>query len=148
MLRQCQEIAQALQFRSTLHGQITGLASSIFGDEEPILQGMLIRHQDEWATSVGTSIPRPLSFNFEDRAQQQQLENAWSAGVELMHEILTEIGAHQGWDSWVNHENYPVYKDRLVRLRENFLNRYAATEDERSQWVQAWPFGEKAHQPT
>ncbi|KAF1934824.1 kinase subdomain-containing protein [Clathrospora elynae] len=137
MLRQCPEIAHALHFRETLHGQVTGLASSISSDGEPILQGMLIRPQDERATCVGSSIPCPLSFTSEDRTQQQYLETSWSEGVELMHEILTEIGAYQGWDGWVNHDNYP-----------NFLNRYAKTEEERSQWIQAWPFEEKAHPPT
>lgn len=50
-----------------------------------------------------------------------------------MHEVLNEIGAYQGWDGWVNHHNYPVYKERLARCRENFLDRYAKTEEERSQ---------------
>ncbi|KAF1967046.1 hypothetical protein BU23DRAFT_592829 [Bimuria novae-zelandiae CBS 107.79] len=85
MLRQCPEIAHALHFRDTLPGQITGLASSIFSDGEPILQGMLIRLQDEWATCVGSSIPCPLSFTPEIRTQQQRLEASWSDGVELMH---------------------------------------------------------------
>jgi hypothetical protein len=148
MLRQCPEIGQALQFRNTLHGQITGLASSIFSDGEPILQGMLIRLQDEWATSVGSSIPCPLSFTPEDRTHQQRLEASWSEGVELMHKVLTEIGAYQGWDGWVNHNNYPIYKERLARCREEFLNHYAKTEEERSQWIQAWPFEDKTDPPT
>lgn len=112
MLRQCPEIAHALQFRDTLPGQITGLASSIFSDGEPILQGFLIRLQEEWATCVGSSIPCPLSFTPEIKTQQQRLEASWSEGVELMHEVLTEIGAYQGWDGWVNHNIYPVYKER------------------------------------
>ncbi|KAF2272167.1 phosphotransferase enzyme family protein [Westerdykella ornata] len=128
MLRQCPEIADALQFRASLRGQITGLAGSIFCDGEPIVLGMLIRLQAE--------------------TQQQRLEASWSAGVELMHEILTEIGAYQGWDGWVNHSNYPVYKERLARCREDFLNRFARTEEERSQWIQAWPFEDKTHPST
>lgn len=148
MLRQCPEIAHALHFRDTLPGQITGLASSIFSDGEPILQGMLIRLQDEWATCVGSSIPCPLSFTPEIKTQQQRLEASWSEGVELMHEILTEIGAYQGWDGWVNHNDYPVYKERLARCRERFLDRYAETEEDRSQWIQAWPFEDKTYPPT
>jgi hypothetical protein len=143
MLRQCPEVAHALRFRDTLHGQITGLASSVFSDGEPVLWGMLIRLQDEWATCVGPSIPCPLSFTSEDRTQQRDLEASWGEGVELMHEVLTEVGAYQGWDGWVNHNNYPVYKERLVRCREGFLNRHAETEQERSEWIQAWPFEDK-----
>ncbi|KAH7384017.1 hypothetical protein DE146DRAFT_636170 [Phaeosphaeria sp. MPI-PUGE-AT-0046c] len=148
MLRQCPEIAHALQFRDTLPGQITGLASSVFSDGEPILQGMLIRFQDEWTTCVNPSLPCPLSFTSDDRKQQQRLEPSWSEGIELMNEVLTEIGAYQGWDGWVNHANYPVYKERLVRCREHFLDRYAKTKEERNQWIQAWPFEDKTHSPT
>jgi hypothetical protein len=147
MLRQCPDIARALGFRASLPGQITGLASSIFSDGEPVLQGMLIRLQDEWATCVGSSTPCPLSFTLQDKEQQQRLEASWSEGVELMHEVLTEIGAYQGWDGWVNHNNYPIYKERLARCREDFLNRYAKTEGERSRWIQAWPFEDKTHAP-
>jgi hypothetical protein len=108
---------------------------------------MLIRLQDEWVTHVGSSVPCPLSFTPDDKAQQQRLEASWSEGVELMHEVLTEIGAYQGWDGWVNHDNYPVYKERLARCREDFLNRHAKTEKERSQWAQAWPFEDQMPTP-
>jgi len=80
-------------------------------------------------------------------AQQQRLETSWSEGVELMGELLTEIGAYQGWDGWVNHNDYHVYQQRLARCRENFLDRYARTEEERRQWDQAWPFQNGQHLP-
>jgi hypothetical protein len=50
-----------------------------------------------------------------------------------MHEILTDVGAYQGWDGWVNYDDYPVYMERLTRCREDFLNRHAGSEDERRQ---------------
>jgi hypothetical protein len=65
-----------------------------------------------------------------------------------MHGVLIEIGAHQEWNGWVIRNNYPVYKERLARCREAFLNRYAKTGEERRQWIQAWPFEDKAHLPT
>lgn len=37
MLQQCPGIARGLRFRDTLTGQITGLASSVFSDGEPVL---------------------------------------------------------------------------------------------------------------
>ncbi|KAF2746697.1 hypothetical protein M011DRAFT_477924 [Sporormia fimetaria CBS 119925] len=140
MLKHCPEIGRALNFRESLPGQITGLAGSVFSDGEPILQGMLIRLQDEWDTCVGDSLPCPLSFSPDVREQQKLLEANWSEGVELMSEVVTEIGAYQGWDGWVNHNNYPVYKERLTRCREDFLNRHAKNEEERRQWGKAWPF--------
>lgn len=109
---------------------------------------MLIRLQDEWDGCVGSTSPCPLSLTAEERTQQQCLEDSWGRGVELMAEVLAEIGAYQGWDGWVNHSNYPVYKERLARCRENFLDRHAKNEEERNQWVQAWPFEDKTRPAT
>ena len=148
MLQRCPEIARGLRLRESLAGQITGLASSVFSDGEPILQGMLIRLQDEWETCVRSTSPCPLSFTPEERAQQKRLEASWSQGVELMHKVLTEVGAYQGWDGWVNHSDYPVYNERLARARERFLDRYAQNEEERNQWIQVLPFEDKIHPPT
>ncbi|KAI8939217.1 hypothetical protein NX059_005045 [Plenodomus lindquistii] len=143
MMRQCPEIAHALRFRDTLLGQITGIASSIFSDGEPVLLRMLIRLQDEWTKAVKSGMPCPLYFTTEDRTQQQRLEASWSEGVELMSEVLTEIGVYQGWDGWVNHNDYPVYRERLARCREGFLSRYAESEEQKRQWEQVWPFQDK-----
>jgi hypothetical protein len=98
MLQQCPEITHALQFRESLYGQIIRLASSIFSDEELVPQGILIRLQYEWTTRAGPSIPCPLSFTTQDRTRQKHLETSWSKCIELMHGMLTEIGADQGWD--------------------------------------------------
>lgn len=66
------EISQALHIRENLHGQITGLASSIFIDGN--LQGMLIRYQHEWVTCIRPYIPCPLTFISEDKTQTQHLK--------------------------------------------------------------------------
>lgn len=85
---------------------------------------------------VGSDRPRSRSYNFKDRTQQQYIEASWSEDVELIHKVLTEIGAYQGWDDWVNHNNYPVYKERLARARDNFPNRYARTEEDRNYYAE------------
>jgi hypothetical protein len=140
MLQQCPAIAHALRFRDTLSFQMTGLAGSIFSDGEPMLQGMLIQLQDEWATRVKSPTPCPLAFSPEERAEQQRLAESWGNSVELMAEVLSEIGVYQGWDGWVNHSNYGMYKERLAESRKRFLARQAKSEDERRQWEQVWPF--------
>lgn len=143
LIRQCPDIARALRFRDSLAGQITGLAGSIFSDGEPVVQGMLMRLQEEWSTCVGPSIPCPLSFSAENKFQQSENEAKWSSGVELMDEVLGQIGAYRGWDGWVNHSDYDVRKERLDRCREDFLSRHSATDEERRQWTKAWPFKDK-----
>ncbi|PVH99210.1 hypothetical protein DM02DRAFT_529606 [Periconia macrospinosa] len=143
-LEQSPAASRAMRFRRTLPGKITGLANSVFSDGEPVLQGMLMRLQDEWATVCATpSTPCPLSFTEEERSQQRLLEASWGRGVELMAEVVDQIGAYQGWDGWVNHSNYTVYKERLERCRQQFLDRYAGTEEERKAWMRVWPFQDK-----
>ncbi|KAJ5375106.1 Aminoglycoside phosphotransferase [Penicillium concentricum] len=81
MIQQCPEIAAALQFKYSLAGQITGLSDSVFGDGEPIVQGMLIRLQEEWTTHVGSSLPCSLSFTEEGKKKQKEDEEKWASRV-------------------------------------------------------------------
>ena len=140
LIHQCFDIARALRFRGSLSGQITGLSGSIFSDGEPIVQGMLMRLQEEWLTCVGLSVPCPLSFTMGEKDQQREDEAKWSKGVELMDEFLGQVGAYWGWDGWVNHNNYEVMKERLERCREDFLSRHSVTDKEKRQWMEVWPF--------
>jgi hypothetical protein len=143
MMQKCPEIAAALKFKNSLAGQITGLSGSLFSDGEPIVQGMLIRLQEEWATRVGSSIPCPLSFTEEDKKQQEVDEAKWASSVELMEEFLGQVGAYRGWDGWVNHNNYEHFRMQLEKCREEFLNSHSTTSEERSQWESVWPFTDK-----
>ena len=140
LIHQCFDIARALRFRDSLPGQITGLSGSIFSDGEPIVQGMLMRLQEEWSTCVGLSAPCPLSFTVEEKDRQREDEAKWSKGVELMDEFLGQVGAYWGWDGWVNHSNYEVMKERLGRCREDFLSRHSVIDKEKRQWMEVWPF--------
>ncbi|KAJ5972391.1 Aminoglycoside phosphotransferase [Penicillium vulpinum] len=140
MIQHCPETAAALKFRDSLAGQITGLSGSLFSDGEPIVQGMLIKLQEEWTTYVGSSVPCPLSFTEEDKQKQKDDERKWASGVVLMEEFLDQVGVYRGWDGWVNHSSYEHYKVRLEECRHEFLNSQCTTSEERSQWETVWPF--------
>ncbi|GAB1217885.1 hypothetical protein ATERTT37_007128 [Aspergillus terreus] len=47
LIRQCPEIYRALQFRDSLPVQIMGLSGSIFSDGEPVVEGMLMRLEEQ-----------------------------------------------------------------------------------------------------
>lgn len=140
MIQDCPEIAAALRFRNSLPGQITGLSGSLFSDGEPIVQGMLIRLQEEWATYIGSSVPCPLSFAEEDKQRQKEDEKKRASGVVLMEEFLDQVGVYRGWDGWVNHSDYEYYKVRLEQCKHEFLHYQCVTNEERSQWEAVWPF--------
>lgn len=96
LIRDCPNVAQALRFKGSLTGQIIGLVGSLFSDGEPVVQGMLMKLQEEWSNCIGPSIPRPLSFTLEDKEQQREDEAKWATGVELMEEFLHQVGAYRG----------------------------------------------------
>ena len=140
MIQDCPEIAAALKFKSSLAGQMIGLSGSLFSDGEPVVQGMLIRLQEEWASRVGSSIPCPLSFTEKDKEHQKEDEAKWASGVELMEEFLGQVGAYRGWDGWVNHNSYEHFKARLEECQEEFWNFHSTTSEERNKWKAVWPF--------
>lgn len=146
MLRMFKPAGRALRGQGTLKSRITGLAGSIFTDGEPIVLGGLIRAVDEWNTVVGANAegspltPCPLSFSEEERRQQKEDEVKWAQGVELKAEMISQLGAYNGWDGWVKHQEYQLMKSRLAECHERFLDRMATTNKERKQWAEAWPF--------
>jgi hypothetical protein len=75
--------------------------------------GILMRMHDEWENIRDASTSSPFSFTLEDRKRQEEDQKMWSQGVELLAELLSQIGAYQGWDGWVNHNNYETMKMRL-----------------------------------
>ncbi|ORY16031.1 hypothetical protein BCR34DRAFT_640576 [Clohesyomyces aquaticus] len=60
-----------------------------------------------------TNVPCPLSFTPEEREVQWRLTKSWYEGVDLMNEVLDGIRMYKGWDGWVNHDNYEVYKGAI-----------------------------------
>ncbi|KAK2750955.1 hypothetical protein FQN57_000030 [Myotisia sp. PD_48] len=119
------EAAKSFEYRNTPPGEITGRSTSIFSDGELIVQGMLIRLQDEWEALVKFGVPCPLSFTAQDRLQQKEDEASWHSSVKLRSEFLQEVGAYQGWDGWVNHANYEAFKLRLEECRKKFFSHHA-----------------------
>lgn len=136
----------ALQHQETLTSRITALAGSLFTDGEPVVLGYLMRAADEWNTIVGEDedgqpcVPCPLSFTAEERKTQQNEEASWKYGVELMGEVIDELGVYNGWNGLVDHDQYEVRKKHLWKVREGFLQQLASNDREREEWIRVWPF--------
>ncbi|OQE93061.1 hypothetical protein PENNAL_c0006G00637 [Penicillium nalgiovense] len=135
-MQECPEIAAALNFKIHSLARLRVFQALFLVTENP-------SSREEWATSVGSSIPCPLSFTEEDKKQQNVDEAKWASGVELMEEFLGQVGAYRGWNGWVNHNNYEHFRVQLEKCREEFLNSHSVTSEERSQWEAVWPFTDK-----
>ncbi|KAJ5504420.1 Aminoglycoside phosphotransferase [Penicillium fimorum] len=66
----------------SLADQITGPSGSVFSDDQSIVQGMLIKLQEEWATYRSTVLCL-LSFTEEDKKKQKE---------DLTESVYTEDG--------------------------------------------------------
>jgi hypothetical protein len=137
LAQNCPEALHSLRFRDSLAGQIFRLAGSVFSDGEPVLMGMLMHMHDEWTKKSSSS---PLSFTPEDRKRQEEDERLWGQGVELLAGLLDQVGAFQGWDGWVNHNNYEAMKASLANGVERFLDQHARNDEERRLWSEVLPF--------
>ena len=152
LLQRNKSIFRALQYRETLAGKITGLAGSLFSDGEPIVNGMLMAVEKEWLNIVGPgpdgqpSVPCPLVFSAQERTLQSEHEAQWVRGVELMEAVLEQLGAFRGWDGWVNHADYELMEAKLEKCLEDFLDREAKSDAQRTEWIKAWPFAEQSSQ--
>ncbi|RLL96198.1 hypothetical protein CFD26_100335 [Aspergillus turcosus] len=147
LLQQCREAGQALRGRETLVGRLAGLVGSIFDDGEPIVLGLLMQAVDRWTEIVGQDpdeyrprVPCPIHFTNAERAQQRADQTKWEEGVKIMDEIVRAIGAYSGWDGFVNHDDYGSRKRAVADVREAFVQRVAASDEERREWIKAWPF--------
>lgn len=140
------DIFRALQYRETLACKITALAGSLFSDGEPIVNGMLMAVEKEWLDIVGPgpdgrpSVACPLVFSAQEKTLQSEHEAQWVRGVELMEDVLDQVGAYRGWDGWVNHASYELMKVKLEECLARFLDREAKDDSERTEWIKAWPF--------
>lgn len=146
------DIFRALQYRETLACKITALAGSLFSDGEPIVNGMLMAVEKEWLDIVGPgpdgrpSVACPLVFSAQEKTLQSVHEAQWVRGVELMEDVLDQVGAYRGWDGWVNHVSYELMKVKLEECLARFLDREAKDDSQRSEWIKAWPFSERPTQ--
>ena len=73
-------------------------------DGEPIVNGMLMASEKQWLDIVGPgpdsrpSVPCPLVFSAQEKTLQSEHEGQWVRGVELMEDVLDQVGAYRDWD--------------------------------------------------
>ncbi|KAJ9196680.1 hypothetical protein DTO164E3_6210 [Paecilomyces variotii] len=118
--RQNPPVFKALRYASTLGGQIISLVSQVFNDDGP---------------------PCPLTVTPTEVAAQEVDQQKWEEGVQLMEDVLEALGGSEnGWQGWVNHEDYSQMKGKLSTVRKQFLDHMAENEEEREAWDRVWPF--------
>ena len=144
-LQRNKKVYHALRHQKGLGCQIITFAGNLLQDGEPLVKGQLMQVQREWQglpTVRARGCPTcPLYFTSGDFLAQETDEAKWIQGLELMNQILESLGTvDRGWHGWVKTEDYALYKEKLNRVREQFLDQLSETEEDRAKWLSAWPF--------
>ena len=139
------KVYDALRHQKGLGYQIITLAGNLLQDGEPLVQGQLMQVQRQWrelpAVRARASPPCPLNFTRRDLLAQEIEEAKWMQGLELMDQVLESLGTvDRGWHGWVKAEEYAFFKEKLDKVREEFLDQLSESEEDRRKWLSAWPF--------
>lgn len=58
-----------------------------------------------------------------------------------MTQSLESLGTvDRGCHGWVRAEDYALFKEKLDKVREQFLDQLSEAEEDRPKWLSAWPF--------
>lgn len=136
----------AMQQKDSLRHQVTVVPSTILMDYEPCLNNLLRDIVQEWPKIVGLGpdgnplIQCPLHFSAAEIERQEEDEDLWAQGIELMNTFISDTGGFKHWDGRVSNEDYDDMKAQLASGIERFLDREARNEEERTTWLKALPF--------
>ncbi|KKZ63150.1 hypothetical protein EMCG_02527 [[Emmonsia] crescens] len=138
------EAFRAIQGQATLRHQVSVVPGLTLKDYEPCLNSLLRDVEKQWSKSMGSDrlplMPCPLHFSAAEIQQQEQDEELWAQGVELMNDFISDTGCFKHWDGRVSDVDYELSKRQLAEGIERFLSREARTEEERKAWISALPF--------
>ncbi|PGH21558.1 hypothetical protein AJ80_03118 [Polytolypa hystricis UAMH7299] len=71
---------------------------------------------------------------------QEQDEELWARGVELMDDFVYDTGCFKHWDGRVSDADYQLSKRQLAEGIERCLSREVRDEEERKAWLNVLPF--------
>ncbi|KAK2752628.1 hypothetical protein FQN55_006741 [Onygenales sp. PD_40] len=140
------EAFQATQGQDTLRHQVSVIPGLTLMDYEPCLSSLLKDVEKSWSEIVGVGpdgsppVSCPLQFSAAEVQQQEQDEELWAQGVELMNDFISDTGCFKHWDGKVSDAYYELSKRQLAEGIERFLDREARNEEERKMWLKALPF--------
>ena len=144
-LQRNKKVYHALLHQKGLGCQIITFAGNLLQDGEPLIKGQLMQVQRQWqelpAVRARGCPSCPLNFTSRDFLAQETEEAKWMQGLELMTQVLESLGTvDRGWHGWVKAEDYALFKEKLDKVREQFLDQLSESEEDRPKWVSAWPF--------
>ncbi|KAH7087483.1 kinase-like domain-containing protein [Paraphoma chrysanthemicola] len=132
----------AMQFQQTMSYNLLLLARNLFIDGEATYLLQVAELESQWSELPGSNgAPYLFKLSVAERKEMEAQVEGVIRGMEAMraiHDALGELFPEQGV---VKPEQYDEALDALGQMKEQVIEEFARTEEERRQWEEAWPFG-------
>lgn len=135
-------VHNALRFGETVQAKLIALIDSVSSHSELVVKALLMEVEGGWdEIRKPNGLPCPIEFSECDRRNLAEEFPKWMHSTALLHAILEKLGVESKyWDGQVTSERFSAQKEVLENVREGFLNQATTVNEERAQWIRAWPF--------
>ncbi|KAF2275182.1 uncharacterized protein EI97DRAFT_420759 [Westerdykella ornata] len=140
--RQNPRLYAALEFQQTTSFMLLLLARNLLVDGESSYLAQVAELEATWETLTGAKSSRyPFSFSAKEREELEAEVEGVVRGMEAMRAIREGIGELFPEQGIVRHELYDESVNALGQMKEQVIEEFARSEEERRVWERMWPFG-------
>ncbi|PIA89672.1 Altered inheritance of mitochondria protein 9, mitochondrial [Cercospora beticola] len=137
------DIWKCLQFRQTTAFDLILTARNLLTDGEAVYLAHALELLEDGAPISGVedqSTTLPISFSAEEKKQIMSDIEAATLGMRAMSGIKDALGDLFPERGIVKSERYDEAKDALQQMKEQVIEQFAHSEEERAAWMRSWPF--------
>lgn len=135
------DIWSCFVFRQTPQHNLLLVARNLLVDGEATFMARVVELAKTNPDLLGTAGRKILSsLRPEDLKQIEKDSVDAYEGMNVMQSVLDAMGDIAPRHGVVSHGNYEEVKCALQQLKEQIMEQYAQTEEEKARWEEAWPF--------
>lgn len=132
------EASQAFEAQDTVHYNLLLFARSLLVDGEATYMGQILELVDNHPELFD---PNPPVFTANERAEIESDVEASLRGMQVMSAIQDALGGDLMPERGVvRPDQYHQAKDALKQMKEQVIEQFAHTDEERATWEKVWPF--------
>ncbi|KAL3425182.1 hypothetical protein PVAG01_04463 [Phlyctema vagabunda] len=132
----------ALEFQQTMNYTLLLLPRNMVVDGEASYLSQVAALEETWDTVSGQrGLPYPFSFSSEQRKEMEAHTEGALVGMRAMRSIQEAVGDLFPEQGCVRTECYDEARDALDQMKEQVIEEFAKSEEERELWNLWWPFG-------
>ncbi|GIZ41529.1 hypothetical protein CKM354_000483000 [Cercospora kikuchii] len=137
------DIWKCLHFRQTTAFDLILTARNLLTDGEAVYLAHVLELVENGAPISAVedqSMTLPFSFSAEEKKQIMSDIEAATLGMRAMSGIKDALGDLFPERGIVESERYDNAKDALQQMKEQVIEQFAHSEEERAAWMRSWPF--------